>query len=98
MFKQHRKVGIKMEEMMMCQSCGKPLEKEEEFGTNKDGSMSKDFCLHCYQKGEFTDSMSMEEMIQYCVDHMKEWGIPSTEEAFRQQLNTLYPTLKRWHN
>lgn len=85
-----------MEEMLICQSCGMPLEKKEDFGTNKDGSKNKDYCSHCFQNGEYTDSLTMEEMIQFCVEHIKEWGIPLSEEAFRDELNTLYPTLKRW--
>jgi hypothetical protein len=38
----------------VCQSCGMPLKKDAAGGgTNADGSISKKYCSHCYQKGNF---------------------------------------------
>ena len=36
-----------------CQSCGMPLTRKEDCGTNADGSTNFDYCCYCYQKGEF---------------------------------------------
>ena len=30
----------------ICQSCGMPLEKEDDFGTNANGSKSEEYCFH----------------------------------------------------
>lgn len=32
----------------VCQSCGLPILEQEQLGTNKDGSISKDYCKYCY--------------------------------------------------
>jgi hypothetical protein len=32
-----------------------PLQKEEDFGTNADGSKSEEYCFHCFQNGKFLD-------------------------------------------
>jgi len=39
----------------MCQSCGMPFSGEKDYGTELDGSRSKDYCFHCYQGGKFLD-------------------------------------------
>ena len=36
-----------------CQSCGMPLTRAEDFGTNADGSTNFDYCRHCYQDGKY---------------------------------------------
>ncbi|MDH7594145.1 MAG: zinc ribbon domain-containing protein [Methanomicrobiales archaeon] len=35
----------------ICQSCGIPLRRDEDFGTELDGSKSKEYCFHCFQMG-----------------------------------------------
>ncbi|MDR1096440.1 MAG: zinc ribbon domain-containing protein, partial [Spirochaetaceae bacterium] len=40
--------------MVFCQSCGMPLSKDEDFGTNTDGSKNNDYCAYCYKDGKFT--------------------------------------------
>lgn len=37
-----------------CQSCGLLLGEGRNAGTNADGSPSRDFCIYCFQDGEFT--------------------------------------------
>ena len=37
-----------MEDMKFCQSCGMPLTKTEDFGTEKDGKLSEDYCAVSY--------------------------------------------------
>ena len=36
-----------------CQSCGMPLTRIEDCGTNADGSTSFDYCQYCYKDGKF---------------------------------------------
>ena len=36
-----------------CQSCGMPLTKNEDCGTNADGSKNFDYCKYCYADGKF---------------------------------------------
>jgi hypothetical protein len=51
--------------MDICQSCGMPLQKEEDFGTNENGSKNNEFCHFCFQNGRFTDEgITMDEKIE----------------------------------
>ena len=34
----------KKAELKICQSCGMPMESEDDFGTNADGSPNSDYC------------------------------------------------------
>jgi hypothetical protein len=79
-----------------CQSCAMPMGRDEDFGTEKDGSKSADYCCYCYQNGEFINpDTTLEEMIEFCSRKMEELGVMSYEEA--RTLNERYmPTLKRW--
>lgn len=78
-----------------CQSCGMPMEKIAEYGTNLDGSQNYTYCTHCYQKGEFTQpNISLEEMIKGCIGIMAKYGMDK-EEA-KTKVETLLPTLERW--
>ena len=79
--------------MTICQSCAMPLEKPEDFGTEATGP-SKDYCSHCYQNGAFTDNSTMEEMIEICIPFCREHF--ESDEAARKELQTQFPTLKRW--
>ena len=36
-------------ETKFCQSCGMPLQKNEELGTNHDGSKNEEYCCYCYK-------------------------------------------------
>ena len=35
-----------------CRTCGMPLTREEDFGTNADGSVNYDYCQYCYKDGK----------------------------------------------
>lgn len=76
----------------MCQSCGMPLKKDQDKGTEKNGSKSQKYCIHCYRKGEFTwPDATAEQMQIYCIGILmkKHWpgflakmaanGIPKLE-------------------
>lgn len=84
-----------MNETKFCQSCSMPM-TDDLYGTNKDGSKSEDYCSYCYQKGEFTDNKTMEEMIDFCVPGMVEHNKGMTEEQAREMMNQFFPKLKRW--
>lgn len=83
-------------EMIFCQSCSMPLKKEEQFGTNRDRSKNREYCVYCYKDGEFTNpELTMEEMIDRCSEVMADRGDISLEEA-KAILNASIPKLKRW--
>ena len=62
-----------------CQSCGMPM-NEAQPGTEQDGSPSPHYCRYCYQSGAFTNSMTMEEMIDFCAPLMARNNTGMTEE------------------
>jgi hypothetical protein len=79
-----------------CQSCGMPLNEENLFGTEKDGSRNEDYCVYCYKEGSFTSpDVTMQQMIDICVPHMVEAGMK--EDESRVMLNDVLPKLKRWN-
>jgi len=83
------------EEMNFCQSCGMPLMSNEVLGTEKDGSVSEDFCKFCYDKGSFVEEMTMEDMINFCAPKVAETHSMDIKEA-KKQMEEFFPTLKRW--
>jgi hypothetical protein len=36
---------------LRCSACNMPLTKNEDFGTNADGSKNEKYCCHCMQSG-----------------------------------------------
>ena len=81
-------------ENKICQSCGMPIDSEEQLGTNQDGSISLDYCKYCYENGDFIDKVSMQKYIQMCSLYGAQAGM--TNEQMRQHCTKLFPTLKRW--
>ena len=56
--------------------------KEDQYGTNKDGSANSKYCCYCYKDGEFAQKCSMEEMVDFCAPFEVEGGRCKTlEEA-----------------
>lgn len=53
---------MEQKKMVLCQSCAMPLVKEEDFGTNADGSKNMDYCVYCFKDGKFTCETTMEEI------------------------------------
>ncbi len=79
----------------MCQSCGMPFQKAEDYGTKKDGSNSEDYCFHCFQGGKFLDEgTTLKEKIEKNVKFGVQMGMP--EDMARHMCETLLPKLKRW--
>ncbi|MFQ7087973.1 MAG: zinc ribbon domain-containing protein, partial [Bacteroides sp.] len=48
-------------ETKFCQSCGMPLQKNEELGTNHDGSKNEEYFCYCYKDGAFTMDCTMDQ-------------------------------------
>jgi len=85
-----------MEEMVMCQSCSMPLMKEDDKGTNSDGTKSEDYCIYCLVKGEFIGYQTVEEAIADSVNFAEHAGM--TKEEMLRYAQENYPNLKRWKN
>ncbi|MEO7993625.1 MAG: zinc ribbon domain-containing protein [bacterium] len=78
-----------------CQSCGMPLAKDEQGGgTEADGSLSTEYCSHCYQHGAFTlPDITVDEMQQRVKDRMEELQMP----GFVAKMAAIsVPKLRRW--
>lgn len=74
-----------------------PMGKEEDFGTNEDGSRNREYCHFCFAKGEFTDrGITLEQMIEKLAGFSKQMGM--SEEEGREIAKKVLPTLKRWKN
>lgn len=78
----------------VCQSCSMPMGKESDFGTNKDGGRSKEYCVFCYKKGEFTFKGNLEGMIERLVTMSSKMGMG--EQEAREMAKRVLPNLKRW--
>ena len=81
--------------MKICQSCGMPMETEEMYGTNADGTKTDEYCTYCFQKGAFmSPDETMADMIETCIPFMVQGGM--TQEDARREITTLLPQLNRW--
>ena len=78
-----------------CQSCGMPLKRDEKGGgTNADGTKSKMYCSHCYEKGKFTmPDMTVPQMQERVKGKLKEMGFPGFLAGF---FTKGIPKLERW--
>ncbi|MEW6003076.1 MAG: zinc ribbon domain-containing protein [Nitrospirota bacterium] len=84
-----------MREAQICQSCGMPMEKSEDFGTNADGSKNEYYCCFCFQKGDFTNpDLTLEQMIDKLVGFADRMGM--TQAQAKELAQTVIPKLKRW--
>lgn len=79
----------------VCQSCGMPLTRDADFGTNHDGGKNEEYCLFCFVDGHFTDEgITLEQKIAKNVQIATGLGVP--EAQARQMADQVLPTLKRW--
>ena len=84
-----------MDDMIICQSCSMPLAKDEEKGTNSDGSKNEEYCIYCFVKGNFTKpDQTLEEAIAESEDYADMAGM--TKEQARKYAEATLPNLKRW--
>lgn len=85
-----------MTKMLICQSCEMPLTEEKLFGTNRDGSKNEDYCIYCFENGEFHTDETMEEMIESCIKPCLEHGVYPDAGTARAAMLESFPKLKRW--
>ena len=85
------------ENQKFCQSCAMPL-TDELFATNEDGSKNEDYCMYCFKDGEFTSDMSMEEMMNFCIEKMVEVHPEIDKDEASAMMREVFPKLKRWAN
>lgn len=85
------------ENQKFCQSCAMPM-TDELFGTNADGSKNEDYCMYCFKDGEFTSNMSMEEMMNFCIEKMVEIHSEIDKDEASAMMMEVFPKLKRWAN
>lgn len=86
-----------MVESEFCQSCGMPLYGDpDEYGTHADGSYSTEYCAFCYQRGEFTEDVDIEGMLEICVAHLLECHPEISEDQACVMMMEILPSLKRW--
>lgn len=82
-------------EYSICQSCGMPMEKESDFGTNQDTSKNYEYCTFCYKNGSFVDEgITVEEKIEKNIQIAMKTGME--EDVARNLAEATIPTLKRW--
>lgn len=84
--------NITADEFRICQSCGIPL--SDNYGTEANGRLSKDYCIFCYKNGKFTKDVSMDEFIEICLESTENMPKDDTRKLFKQT----FPQLKRWSN
>lgn len=83
------------ENQKFCQSCAMPM-TDEQFGTNADGSKNEDYCIYCFKDGEFTSDMTMDEMMNFCIEKMVEVHQEIDKSEASSMMKEVFPKLKRW--
>jgi len=86
-------------EEKICQSCGMPMKKPDDFGTEENGNQNTDYCCHCWEDGTFSEwanDMTLESMIEFNVKFCLEHEIHKTLEEAEKACKEFYPKLKRW--
>lgn len=81
--------------LKICQSCGMPMQ-ENQYGTNKDGSLNDKYCCYCFKDGAFSSNCTMEEMADFCASIEVKDGRCKTPEEAKSALMAYFPTLERW--
>lgn len=79
-----------------CQSCGMPMDETALYGSMVDGAANDDYCMYCYERGEFTSDVTMDEMIALCVPHMVAAHPEMSAEKAETLMREYLPQLKRW--
>lgn len=80
----------------ICQSCGIEIIHTDHFGKNSDGTLNEDFCMLCYDDGNFNENITMDAMLELSLKELIETDAHSNISQMREHLTKLYPTLKRW--
>ena len=87
-------------QQLYCQSCSMPLNDIDELGTDADGGITLDFCVHCYSDGTFNQNIGLEEMVEINLQFLDSFnaqnGTSLTEDEARVLYREHLATLKRW--
>lgn len=75
-----------------CQSCGMPIRSNDLYGTGPNGIPIEDYCVYCYKDGEFTNDVTMDEMIGLCLRYVN----GNSRDVAAVNMKMQYPRLKRW--
>jgi hypothetical protein len=71
-----------------------PIDSIDDRGTEKNGTVSNEYCKYCYQQGAFTTpGITMDQMKTFMQSKMQEMKIPA--DILQRSLELL-PKLKRW--
>ena len=85
-------MGIKV-----CQSCGYPLQKEEDKGTNDDRTRKEEYCSMCFKDGKFIQSdITMEGMIELAAKGLSEFDPAMSYGQAKEYVSKVIPQLTRW--
>lgn len=81
----------------VCQSCGMPLSRDaQRGGTNVDGSITTEYCSHCYQNGRFTEpTLTLEQMVTKVQGKLRQMHFPG---FLARRFSKNIPTLRRWND
>ena len=80
-----------------CQSCGMPLIKKEDHGTEADHTQSEKYCHYCYKDGKFTGpDTTQEEMVEISAKGWAESDPNVSYEEAKTHMKTFIPYLERW--
>ena len=83
-----------MNKYHFCQSCSMPIDDSLSRGTEKDGSLSNEYCHYCYRNGAFiVPDLTFDAMKSIVVDQMHKRHLP--EDLIQKSIDIL-PQLKRW--
>lgn len=78
----------------ICQSRAMIM-KDDDHGTNADGSVNEDYCKYCFSDGHFTKDETLDERIEDDIGFWIDDNCKTPEEA-REKMRKIFPTLKRW--
>jgi len=69
-----------------------PIHAHEMYGTGQDGIEIEDYCIYCYKDGQFTQDVTMDEMIRLCSNYVS----GNSRDVAIVSMKMLLPRLKRW--
>ncbi len=85
-----------LQEECVCQSCGMPIDRHEDFGTNSNLTKNEDFCIFCFHNGRFSEpEISKAVMVSRITESLVAKTNLPKEQAHRF-VNDTISSLKRW--
>jgi len=71
--------------------------KEEDWGTEADGSRSAEYCAMCYTDGAFiSPDMTKEQMMEVSAKGWSDFDPNVSYDKALEECTKIIPTLKRW--